>query len=68
MKKLISIALLGLFLQSSIPAEAQILKKLQKKVEREIDKTIDKSLEKTENGLEENKTDTISNEEQMIKY
>jgi len=62
MKKLISLALLGLFLQASIPAEAQILKKLQKKVEREIDKTIDKSLEKTDDKGEEKKENPMPEE------
>jgi len=63
MKKILLFAMLGLFLYPSVPAEAQILKKLKKKMERKaeekIDKTIDKGLEKKDDKVEEKKTDTI---------
>jgi len=66
MKKILLFVMLGLFLYPTVPAEAQILKKLKKKVERKaeekIDKTIDKSLEKKDKKAEEKQRDTILKE------
>jgi outer membrane protein OmpA-like peptidoglycan-associated protein len=64
MKKIIVLAISGLFLGAPFTAEAQILKKIKKKVERrvdrKIDKGIDKGLDKAEEGMEGNKGDTIN--------
>jgi len=50
MKKLILFALLGLFMLTPAPTEAQILKKIGKKIKRRTDRKIDKTIEK---GLDE---------------
>lgn len=64
MKKIFIFTLLGLFLQASIPADAQILKKLKQKVEKKVDKkvdeTIDKGLEKSEGKAETKETDSLA--------
>lgn len=68
MKKILLFVLLGLFLQASIPAEAQILKKLKKKVEKKVekradekvDKTLDKGLDKVEGKDEKKETDSLA--------
>ena len=56
MKKLIVCLLLGLFIYSPVPAEAQILKKIGKKIERradrKVDKTIDKGLDEVEDEID----------------
>jgi len=50
MKKLILFALLGLFILTPVPTEAQILKKIGKKIKRRTDRKVDKTIEK---GLDE---------------
>ncbi len=72
MKKLILFTILGLFLQVSPPAEAQILKKIAKKVKRKaeqkadqkIDKTIDKGFDEAEEALAKKKADSIQREKE----
>ncbi len=63
MKKLILFAMLGLFLQVSVPVEAQILKKIVKKVKKKADqkvnKGIDKSIEEVEGVFDEKKSDSL---------
>ncbi|MDH5414680.1 MAG: OmpA family protein [Flavobacteriaceae bacterium] len=58
MKKIILYALLGVFLQAPVTAEAQILKKLKRKVERKVEKEVDKSIDNKEKKNEQ-KTDTV---------
>ena len=70
MKKIIFFAILGLFLQAPIPAEAQIFKKITEKVKKKaerkadqkIDKTIDEGFEETEDILTKKKADSIEQE------
>ncbi len=72
MKKIMLFAVIGLFLQVSVPAEAQILKKITKKVKRKaeqkadqkIDKTIDKGFEEAEEELAKKKADSIQREKE----
>jgi len=56
MKKLILLALLGIFIVAPIPVEAQILKKIGKKIQkrsdRKVDKTIDKGLDEVEDEID----------------
>lgn len=58
MKKLILFAMLGLFLQAPMTANAQILKKLKNKV----DKTMDKGLDKVEDEIDGKNNDSKSKE------
>ena len=75
MKKIMLFAMIGLFLQVSAPAEAQILKKITKKVKRKaeqkadqkIDKTIDKGFEEAEKELAKKKADSIQREKEASK-
>ena len=59
MKKIILYALLGVFLQAPVTAEAQILKKLKRKVERKVEKEIDKTIDNKEEDKDSKKIDSI---------
>jgi len=54
MKKLMLLAILGLFFHVSVPAEAQIFDKITKKVKKNTDRKLDQKIEKTiDKGFEE---------------
>ena len=54
MKKLMLLAMLGLFFHVSVPVEAQILDKITKKVKTKADRKVDQKIEKTiDKGFEE---------------
>lgn len=65
MKKIILYALLGVFLQTPVTAEAQILKKLKRKVERKVEKEIDKTIDNKEEDKDSKKIDSIQGDKKV---
>jgi len=71
MKKIILLIIVGLFLQVSVPVEAQILKKIVKKVKKKadqkVDKKIDKSIDEVDPVFKKEKVDSLPEEKKAEK-
>ncbi|MEL4454422.1 OmpA family protein [Lutimonas vermicola] len=64
MKKLILFAMLGLFLQAPMTANAQILKKLKNKVDKTMDKGLDKAEDEIYGKNKDSKSEEIDTKDQ----